>query len=51
MTENPDALAEELALEAIERRDAQSDPEIAKLLDRAANWIAAALERFPELRP
>lgn len=47
---DPDALAEELAMQAIEMRDSQGDPQGAELLDRAANFIAWALERFPALR-
>ena len=47
---NLDQLIEELAMEAIERRDSQGDPTLAELLDRAALALSRALEEAPFLR-
>jgi hypothetical protein len=47
---DPDALIEELSMEAIERRESQGDPDLAALLDRAAMYITRALEEAPFLR-
>lgn len=47
---NIDALIEELAMEAIERRESQGDEAIAQLLERAASSLGRALEEAPFLR-
>ncbi len=45
-----DALIEELAMEAIERRESQGDEAIALLLERAAHTLQRALDEAPFLR-